>query len=40
MAPPNGFNDSFLSTMEIRMGHYTQTTDLNSNVISFHFTFK
>jgi len=40
IAPPNGFNDSFLSAMEIRVGHYTQSTDLNSNVISFHFTLK
>ncbi len=40
IAPPNGFNDTFLSAMEIRFGHYTQTTDLNSNVISFHFTLK
>jgi hypothetical protein len=40
IAPPNGFDGTFLSAMEIRFGHYTQTTDLNSNVISFHFTLK
>jgi hypothetical protein len=40
IAPPNGFDGSFLSAIEIRFGHYTQTTDLNSNVISFHFTLK
>ena len=40
IAPPNGIGDTYLSTLEIRVGHYTQTTDLNSNVISFHFTWK
>jgi hypothetical protein len=40
MAPAGGFTNTYLSTLEIRFGHYTQTTDLNSNVISFHFTFK
>lgn len=40
MAPAGGFANSYLSTLEIRAGHYTQTTDLNANVISFHFTFK
>lgn len=40
IAPPNGIGNTFLSTMELRIGHYTQTTDLNSNVISLHFTWK
>lgn len=40
VAPPNGFKDTFLSAMEVRYGHYSQSTDLNSNVISFHFTLK
>ena len=40
IAPPNGLGNTYLSALEIRIGHYTQTTDLNSNVISLHFTFK
>lgn len=39
-APPGGFNNSYLASLELRLGHYVQTTDLNSNVISLHFTFK
>jgi hypothetical protein len=39
-APPGGFNNTYLASVEVRYGHYVQTTDLNSNVISFHFTFK
>jgi hypothetical protein len=39
-APPGGFNNSYLASLELRFGHYVQTTDLNSNVISLHFTFK
>ncbi len=39
-APPGGFNNTYLSALELRFGHYVQTTDLNSNVISLHFTFK
>ena len=40
IAPPNGIGNTYLSTLELRIGHYTQTTDLNSNVISLHFTWK
>jgi hypothetical protein len=39
-APPGGFKDTYLASLELRFGHYVQTTDLNSNVISLHFTFK
>lgn len=41
LAPPNGvFNNPHISAMEIRFGHYTQSTDLYSNILSFAFTFK
>lgn len=40
LAPPGGVFKSQLSSLEIRFGHYTQTTELNSNVISFNFQFK
>jgi hypothetical protein len=39
-APPGGFPNTYLASFEIRYGHYVQTTDLNSNVISLHFTLK
>ncbi|HTI92403.1 MAG TPA: DUF3570 domain-containing protein [Puia sp.] len=40
VAPPKGIFGTHLSTMEVRYGHYTQTTDLISNVISLHLQFK
>jgi hypothetical protein len=40
IAPPGGLWKSALSSLEIRYGHYTQTTDLNSDIISFNFQFK
>jgi len=40
IAPPKGLFNSYLNTLEIRYGHYTQTTDLVSNVIALAFTFK
>jgi hypothetical protein len=41
MAPPDGvFGWQGLHEMEIRYGHYTQTTDLASNVISLSLGFK
>jgi hypothetical protein len=40
LAPPKGIFDSHLSTLEIRYGHYTQTTDLVSDVISLNLSFK
>jgi len=40
-APPKGvLGWETLHEMEIRYGHYSQTTDLQSNVISFSFGFK
>ncbi|MEP7109699.1 MAG: DUF3570 domain-containing protein [Ferruginibacter sp.] len=40
LSPPGGIWKSHLSSMDIRYGHYTQTTDLNSNIITFAFQFK
>jgi hypothetical protein len=40
LAPPKGIFGTHLSTMEIRYGHYTQTTDLISNVISLNLQFR
>lgn len=40
IAPPKGIFYSSFSSLEIRYGHYTQTTDLISDVISFEFKFK
>jgi len=39
IAPPKGLFHG-LSALEIRYGHYTQTTDLNSDVISVNLKFK
>jgi len=40
LAPPKGIFGSHLSALEVRYGHYTQTTDLISNVISLHLQFR
>ena len=41
LAPPNGvFGWQGLHEMEIRYGHYSQTTDLASNVVSISLGFK
>ena len=40
MAPPKGVLINSLRALEIRYAHYTQTTDLNANIISFNLTFK
>ena len=40
LAPPEGIFDSHFKMLEIRYGHYTQTTDLVSNVISLNVQFK
>jgi len=41
IAPPKGvFGWQSLHDMEIRYGHYTQTTDLVSNVVSLSLSFK
>jgi hypothetical protein len=39
-SPPNGIGGTALKTLEIRYGHYTQTTDLISDVISLNLQFK
>jgi hypothetical protein len=39
MAPPKGIT-GILNSLELRYGHYTQTTDLISDVISVHLKFK
>ena len=40
LTPPAGIFHSSLKTLELRYGHYTQTTDLVSDVISLNLTFK
>lgn len=40
IAPPAGIWKSAISAIDIRYGHYTQTTELNADVISFNFQFK
>jgi len=40
VAPPAGILHSTLKILEIRYGHYTQTTDLASDVVSLSLTFK
>lgn len=40
LAPPKGIFDTHLKTLEIRYGHYTQTTDLVSDVISLDLQFR
>ncbi len=40
IAPPKGVLGTHLSSMEIRYGHYTQTTDLVSNIISLNLQFR
>jgi len=40
IAPPNGVFGTHLNTLEIRYGHYTQTTSLMSDVISVNLKFK
>jgi len=40
LAPSGGIWKTALTTLEIRYGHYSQTTDLNSNILSFSFEFK
>jgi len=39
-APPGGVWKTAITTMDIRYGHYTQTTGLNSNTISVSLQFK
>jgi hypothetical protein len=40
LAPPRGIMGSSLKTIEIRYGHYSQTTDLVSDVLSLELKFK
>jgi len=40
LAPPKGIFDSHLKMLEIRYGHYTQNTDLVSDVISLNLQFR
>ena len=40
LAPPNGILNQHVSTLEVRYGHYTQSTDLYASILSFAFTFK
>jgi hypothetical protein len=39
-APPKGVGGTALKMVEIRYGHYTQTTDLVSDVVSLNLQFK
>jgi len=40
LAPPKGIFNSHLAMLEIRYGHYTQTTDLVSDVVSLNLQFR
>ena len=40
LAPPNGVLMKSLSAVEIRYGHYTQTTNLVSDIVSLNLKFK
>lgn len=40
LAPPRGVLRTHLSVLELRYGHYTETTDLVSNVIALDLTFR
>ena len=40
LAPPKGIFDQHISALELRGGHYTQSTELYANVVSLALTFK
>ena len=40
LAPPRGIFASSLRILELRYGHYSQTTDLNANIISLNLVFR
>jgi hypothetical protein len=40
LAPPGGIGSKHLSVVEIRYGHYSETTNLASNLIALNLTFK
>ncbi|HRX93516.1 MAG TPA: hypothetical protein P5158_05335, partial [Chitinophagaceae bacterium] len=41
ITPPKGvFGIQRLNTLELRYGHYTRTTGMNSDIVSLHLKFK
>jgi len=40
LAPPSGILHGSLKTLEIRYGHYTQSTGLVSDVVSLNLSFR
>ena len=40
LAPPNGIWNQHVSALEVRFGHYTQSTQLYASVVSLALTFK
>lgn len=40
LSPPDGILKTHLSNIEVRYGHYLQTTDLLANIVSFAFQLK
>lgn len=40
LAPPKGILSQHISSMDVRYGHYTQSTDLYASSLTFAFTFK
>jgi hypothetical protein len=40
LAPPGGILKTHLGTLELRYGHYAETTNLVSNLIALNLTFK
>jgi hypothetical protein len=40
LAPPRGVFTNSLRILELRYGHYSQTTNLNAHIISLNLTFK
>lgn len=40
LAPPKGILDKHFKTVELRYGHYTQTTDLLSDILSANLEFR
>lgn len=40
LAPPKGILNQHISSMDVRYGHYTQSTELYASSLTFAFTFK
>jgi len=40
LSPPKGIFNQHISAMDVRFGHYTQSTELYASSLSFAFTFK